>query len=305
MDNLTHTLTGFVLARTGLSDSTRGATLTLLLASNLPDVDLVTALAGPASYLHHHRDLTHSIVGVPVLALGLAYVVWLALRGARFLVLLACALAGVVAHVFMDLWTSYGTRVLSPFDHTWYSWDLVFIVDPLILFMLLAALLVPRGRPASPRLAALGLGLVLSYVGARAVLHARALDEAVARVPGGGVVRAAALPYPLEPMRWRILADTGAAYWTGEVRLGRPVAPLRRRDKRPEDPLVARVRESSAVASIFLDFSRFPWLEVEETPDGTMVTWRDLRFERTGQERFVTRVMVAPDGHIRSEAFRF
>lgn len=305
MDNLTHTLTGLVLAQSGLGRTTRGATVALVVASNLPDADVVAALAGTASYLHHHRHLTHSVVGAPLLALALAAVLWLVLDGARLGALIACSLAGVSAHVFMDLWTSYGTRVLSPFDRTWYTWDLVFIVDPFIILLLLACLLVARRPPASSRLAAVGLGLVLSYVGGRAALHVQALEEAVARVPAGDVVRAAALPSPLDPFRWRVLADTGTAYWTGEVRLGWPATPLRRRDKRPEDPLVARVRESSAVASIFLDFSRFPWLEVEATSEGTAVTWRDLRFERTGQERFVTRVVVAPDGRIRSEAFRF
>ena len=38
----------------------------------------------------------------------------------------------------MDLWTNYGTRALLPFDHTWYAWDLVFIIDPVIWVLLLA-----------------------------------------------------------------------------------------------------------------------------------------------------------------------
>jgi hypothetical protein len=59
------------------------------------------------------------------------------------------------------------------------------------------------------------------------------------------------------------------------------------------------------VASVFLDFSRFPWLRVDETEGGTELTWSDLRFERPGRESFVARVRLAPDGRILSEAFRF
>jgi inner membrane protein len=303
MDNLTHTLTGLALAQAGLSRSTRGATLALALSSNLPDLDIVAGLQGAAVYLEHHRDLTHSLVGFPLLALALAALLRPLLPGARFAPLFGCALLGCAVHVFMDLWTSYGTRVLSPFDRTWYAWDLVFIVDPYLLLGLLACLLL--ARRAGPRLASVALGLALAYVGGRAVLHAQALDSALARVPASPPARAAALPTPLDPFRWRALVDTGNAFWTGEVRLNGPAQPLRRRDKTPETAEVTRVRETSRVASVFLDFSRFPWLEVAHTAQGTEVTWTDLRFERPGRQSFVTRVVVGPDGRIRSEAFHF
>jgi inner membrane protein len=274
-------------------------------ASNLPDIDLLFGLAGSASYLQHHRDLSHSVVGAPLLALALALALRLGLRGSRLLGLLASALAGVAGHVFMDLWTSYGTRVFSPFDRTFYTWDLVFIVDPAVLAILLIAVLLARRPSFGPRAATVGLGLVLAYVGGRAVLHARAIDELVARVPGGHVRRAAALPSAIDPFAWRVLADSGPAYWTGEVHLGGAAERLRRRDKLQESPTVSQVRTTSDVAAIFLAFSSFPWLEVNETPEGTAVSWRDLRFERPGRESFVTRVLVGPDGRIRSEAFHF
>ena len=305
MDNVTHTLTGVALAQSGLGRRSRGALAALVLASNLPDIDCLFGLEGTAAYLQHHRDLSHSVVGAPLLALALAAALRLFLKGSRFLDLLAAALAGVTAHVFMDLWTSYGTRVFSPFDRTFYTWDLVFIVDPVILVLLLATVLLARRPALGTRAATVGLGLVLAYVGARAVLHARAVDELVARVPGGHVLRAAALPSPLDPFAWRVIADTGPAYWTGEVRLNAGAAPLHRRDKASETEAVSRARASSEIAAIFLAFSTFPWLEVTETPEGTAVTWRDLRFERPGRDSFVTRVIVGPDGRIRSQGFRF
>lgn len=305
MDNLTHTLVGVALAQSGISRTSRGAGAAVVLASNLPDVDVLFALGGSAAYLDHHRDLTHSVVGAPALAIVLAAILWLSVRGARFGGLLLASLVGVAGHVFLDLWTSYGTRILSPFDHTFYAWDLVFIVDPLILVLLLVTVLLARRKDLGARAATVGLGLVLAYVGARAVLHQRAIDEALARLPSTTVRRLVALPAPLDPFRWRIVADTGPSYWTGTVELNTATEPFRRRDKRAEDMLVTRVREESAVARVFLAFSSFPWLEVENTPDGTAITWRDLRFERRGRDSFVARVVVGGDGHIRSQAFRF
>jgi inner membrane protein len=305
LDNLTHTLTGLVFAQAGLGRTTRGGTLALALASNLPDIDIVFGLQSTAAYLEHHRNLSHSVVGAPLLALGLAALLKLCFREARFSRLLTASLVGVAGHVFMDLWTSYGTRVLAPFDRTFFTWDLVFIVDPLILLLLLGTLLATLRLPQPKRLAALGLGLVMSYVGARAVLHAQGLDEGIARVPGGGVVRAAALPLPLDPFRWRFIADTGAAYWTGEVALRGPATRVVRRHKLAETAATARAREASPVAGSFLAFSSFPWLEVAATGDGTEVIFRDLRFERPGRESFAARVLVGEDGRIRREAFRF
>jgi inner membrane protein len=306
VDNLTHSLAGLALARAGLGRLSPGATVALVVGSNLPDIDVLTSLAGSAEYLQHHRDLSHSVVGAPLLALALALALRAGVRGARLPPLLACSALALAGHVFMDLWTSYGTRVLAPFDRSWYTWDVVFIVDPLILLALAAGVLwsarqgVRDGRPAAAALA-----LALAYVGARTLLHARAVQLAREQVPEAALRRLAVMPTPLDPTRWRVLADTERSYWTGELRLGREPAPLVRRDKRREDALVTRVRETSEVAAIFLEFSSFPWLEVEEGPEGTEVSWRDLRFERRGEERFVTRVLVGHDGRIRSEEFRF
>jgi inner membrane protein len=306
VDNLTHTLTGLVVARAGLGRLSPGATLAAVLASNVPDLDLLFGLEGTAAYLQHHRDLSHSILGAPVLALGIAGAVRLFRKDARTLPLFLVSLLAVAIHVFMDLWTSYGTRVLAPFDRTFYTWDLVFIVDPWLLLILLVSLLAGRsGQPA--RVASLALGLALAYVGVRAILHVRALDEGLARVPFGSssLVRAAALPSPLDPRRWRFLADTGATYFTGEVRLWDGSTPLRRRQKHAETPAVARVRESSAVAATFLRFSTFPWLEVSETDGGTELSWTDLRFERPERQGFVARVVVDKNGRVMRESFHF
>jgi inner membrane protein len=263
------------------------------------------ALRGSTSYLEHHRGFTHGIVGAPLLALGLALALRAALRGSRFLPLLSCSALGIAGHVFMDVWTSYGTRVLSPFDRSWLTWDLVFIVDPWILLLLTAGVLLARGSLHAPRVASVMLGLVLAYVGGRAVLHAQAVDQALQQLSGRDVRRIAALPSPVDPFAWRIVADTGDAYWTGMLALRGRSAPLARRQKQPEDEDVARAREASAVASVFLDFSTFPWLEVERSEAGTAVLWRDLRFERPGRNAFVARIMIGPDGRILRQEFRY
>ncbi|HEY6972086.1 MAG TPA: metal-dependent hydrolase, partial [Candidatus Angelobacter sp.] len=63
MDPVTHFLTGACLSRAGLNRTTGLATLTLVLASEAPDLDIVTLFGGSVSYLEHHRGITHTFLG--------------------------------------------------------------------------------------------------------------------------------------------------------------------------------------------------------------------------------------------------
>ena len=69
MDNLTHTLTAIAISQTGLNRKTRFATLTLILAANAPDIDMLSGLKGSVAYLKYHRGISHSLVGITVLAI--------------------------------------------------------------------------------------------------------------------------------------------------------------------------------------------------------------------------------------------
>src|SRR6185503_14914994 len=77
MDNITHTLFALTLARTPSGRGGRGTTAALVLASNAPDIDIVTALGGSANYLEWHRGPTHGPIGVVGLGVLAAALVWL------------------------------------------------------------------------------------------------------------------------------------------------------------------------------------------------------------------------------------
>ncbi|WP_410964399.1 metal-dependent hydrolase, partial [Salmonella sp. SAL4447] len=68
----THTLVGIALARTSLDRVAPFATWTAIIASNLPDIDIVAQFWGTDAYLDHHRGITHAIISLPVLSLALA-----------------------------------------------------------------------------------------------------------------------------------------------------------------------------------------------------------------------------------------
>lgn len=171
MDNLTHTLAGALLAQTRLREWTPYATTTLVIAANLPDLDIVSRLTGgKAAYLHYHRGVSHALVGVIALAAALTAAVLLLNRlrpPARrkeipLARLAATALLGLASHPLLDFTNSYGLRPFLPFSGKWVYGDLVFIVDPILWLILGGALFLLTSKTAAQKLAWGGLAVLVS-----------------------------------------------------------------------------------------------------------------------------------------------
>src|SRR4051812_50138480 len=88
------------------------------LACAAPDLDFVAGFAGPVSYLLNHRGVTHSLILLPLWALGLSWLLSRILRepgGWRALYAITALALG--AHIAGDLVTSHGTMILAPVPH--------------------------------------------------------------------------------------------------------------------------------------------------------------------------------------------
>jgi inner membrane protein len=267
MDNLTHTLFGLTLARTPLGRAGRGVTTALVLASNAPDIDIVMTARGTESYLRWHRGPTHGLIGVVALGLLVAVLVragqrLVDLRGRRppggatddreapFGMLLAVSFIGVACHILMDFPTSYGTRLLSPFDWHWYATDLMPIVDVYLIIIFVAGLLFgTTSAEARRRNAAIVLVLMAANYSVRAVARYQAIGlaprvfgptwpqpcgngahddrnlvsiwpRAASTTPARGsrcLVEVAAMPTFFSPFRWRLIAQMSNAYELHDV----------------------------------------------------------------------------------------
>ena len=139
MENLAHTLCGLALARVGGDRLSPLATPVLVIAANLPDLDVLGyPFGGRPYYLCHHRGLTHALLGIAVESLLLAaaaYGIGRRLRGPerdplRFWGLWLAALVGLLSHLLLDSLNTYGVRPFLPFASTRYFGDLAFIIDP-------------------------------------------------------------------------------------------------------------------------------------------------------------------------------
>src|SRR6186997_1355389 len=126
MDNLCHSLIGMAMSRAGLNRRTALATSTLVIANNLPDID-VAVFATNTLAMSFRRGWTHGVLAQATLPIALtaAMVAYDRLvrqkdpqqpdrvRPGQLLLL---SYIGVLAHVFMDFMNSYGVRLLMPFS---------------------------------------------------------------------------------------------------------------------------------------------------------------------------------------------
>ena len=324
MDNVTHSLFALTLASAGLRRAGRGSTAALLIASNIPDIEVLTAFTGGrVAYLAAHRGPTHGPLGLG-LAVATAAAVWLALRvwpraerSATFLSLLGVSTIGFLGHIALDLATSYGTRVLSPFRYTWYGVDWMPIIDVYLWGILAAGVAAGLMRPAwRARAAAVALLLMAGDYALRAGAHEVALGDAVAlqeaALPGSvgrvgetfhyldgedPAALPAALPTFVSPFRWRLILRVPEGFRVEEINLlaGRSPTDV---ITFPDDRGGAVARAAAApLARVFLDFSRFPAAEALPHSNGDVtVHWYDLRFAQHQDEPGDHRRHTSPFG---------
>ncbi len=322
MDNLTHTLIGYMLSKAGLQRLSPGATATLLIAANIPDIDVVTALAGSAAYLEHHRGITHGLAMAPVVALLPLPLVWFFRRNNfRWLGAWAASLIAVLSHLLLDWTNIYGIRLLAPFSGQWFRLDITSVVDPWIWVLLAACVLWPMlaslvageigARSQSGAGAAIFAFVVLTmYEGGRFVLHQRAIDTLDAHLHNGGVpVRVSAFPSSANPLRWTGLAELNNAYMMYSMNLTRTFDPSEGRIYYKAGPTPeTKAAKQTYPFQAFLAFSEFPlWrvTQVAEPPGATEVEAIDLRFGVPGEGRFSAQCIVDATGRVSDASFQF
>jgi inner membrane protein len=303
MDNLCHTLVGAALGEAGLKRRTRFGNATLMIASNLPDLDVLAFATGTPS-VALRRGWTHGVLAQALLPILLTAAVLAVARrrrrsstpagagdpstslGAgdppiRACELLLLAYIGVVLHVLMDLLNNYGVRLLMPFDRRWWYGDVLFIIDPWLWLVLGAGIWIARRRHW-PKAARWSLAVASVYVVAMIISAGAARGAIIDRwrqVEGRAPQALMVGPVPVTPLRRDVIIDAGDHYETGtftwrprRVRFDQAQIP-----KNDGDPRVAVARDAPNIRA-FLVWARFPFWTLEAVPGGTRVTVGDMRF---------------------------
>jgi inner membrane protein len=304
LEPVTHFLFGAAMGRAGLNRKTALATATLTLAAEAPDLDVLSRFGGSAFGLNHHRGFTHSFLGIPLVAavvVGFIYLLW-RLRGRktripnlppRWGLLFAYACLAGLSHLLLDFTNNYGVRPFWPFSERWYSWDIVFIVEPVILVVLTLGLILPalfslineeigaRSKNAMPRgrlAATLALLAVFACWGLRDFEHRRAVAALQSRnYQGVDALRVSAYPYWVNPFRWYGVVETPAFFATMDVDSLSfnstnfssmspevdPEAQMQIRYK-PEETPVTLAAKKTYLGRVYLSWAQYPITETEQ-----------------------------------------
>jgi inner membrane protein len=319
LEPFTHFLTGACLGRAGLNRKTALTTATVTLAAEAPDLDVLGRIKGPLFGFAHHRGFTHSFLGltfVSATVVALMYLVW-RVRGRRtshpqgpprWGLLFLFAYAAGLSHILLDFTNNYGVRPFWPFSGKWYSWDIVFIVEPVILILLIAGLLLPglfaavshRSKKSSNavhrgplgRLAAtLALVGVVAVWGVRDFEHRRAVHFVQSQsYQGAAPIRASAYPYWWNPFRWYSVAETQNFYATMGVRSSTGQISQVRVYPKSQECLVTLAARKSYLGRVYLDWAKYPLVKVYRLKDAGPIAYgvqfEDLRYaypETTGR----------------------
>jgi inner membrane protein len=316
LEPVTHFLYGACLSRAGFRRKTALATVTMVIAAEAPDIDMLWYFRSSAAGFTHHRGFTHTVLGIPFVAAAvvlLVYLVhtlyrrWRPLKPLpefapprlvpRWGVLFGLACIAGYSHILLDFTNSYGIRPFWPFWNHWVAWDIVSIIEPLLYVFLIGGLLLPslfglvnseigaRKRGQRGRGGAItALVLVALVWGVRDYEHRRALAAMNSVLYKGQVAtRLGAFPYEGTPFRWLGVAQTAADYQAFVVNSLEPEVKVGDTEEtyyQPQNTEVIQAAKASYLGGAFMDWARFPVIEVEKRTDpaGYVVTFSDVRY---------------------------
>jgi inner membrane protein len=312
MDNFTHSLVGWALGEAGLKRRTRKGLAALILGANAPDIDVFFGWV-PWAPLATHRGITHSLtVGIWVLPLGLAGLLWLFDRwqlrrgegfagrpDMRFGWLVALSFIGCLTHPLLDWQTAYAIQLFSPFDTRWYHADTLFIIDVWIWTSLSLAIWLARRRSSAVP-ARIGLGVLVAYVGLNSVL-----TRLAQRAPAIAALHAdpdtiVASPPPVLFWRRDLVWRQGRDIWWGQWDPFHALNSLRSLSG-PEadgmsDPLARKVLRETPELTSLRRWSILPMARIERGRCRVVVRYSDARFaSREGGGPMSSTVLLGTD----------
>lgn len=296
MDNFTHSLAGWALGQAGLKTKTRKGLAALILAANMPDIDV---FFGHSCWtpLAIHRGFTHSLVGgfilMPPILAGLLWLLdrWQIRRGAVFKSglpmqagwLVALCFLGALTHPLLDLLTSYSVQLLSPFSNLWFHQESLFIIDVWIWCALSFGIWLSRRREKAGREwrapVQIVLAVTFAYISANWLITYQAKQALVAKVPPGRTETVFAQIEPVIFWRrglvYRGHGEIGRAAWSPFGGLTMGAAPV---PDNMGDPLVRKAMFATPELVRFMRWSVMPVAKIDRQRCTVRISFTDARF---------------------------
>ena len=288
MDIITQAVLGAAVAEAGWrKDLGRGAIVAGVFFGLMPDFDIISKLWGEWAALVHHRGFTHSIFFAPLVAPLGGYIAWrLSGKKERARSWMHLVFWALLTHPLLDVFTTYGTQLLTPLSDRRFALDGISIIDPLYTVPLMVALLLAfiwrkKSAKRGQRAARLALALTTAYLGLGYVMSRSAIEAGRSQLDAERVAvqRVEAKPTLANIVLWRVIARDAE----GGVRAGLYSTAFKNQiefvRKAPlESELVARAMRDHRAQ--LLEWSAQGWVgyRVDREDANTVLFLDDLRY---------------------------
>ncbi|NGP46571.1 metal-dependent hydrolase [Bacillaceae bacterium SIJ1] len=296
MDTGTHLVMGIALGGLATLDpvvalnpiTAQSVLIATIVGSQIPDIDTVLKFKNNATYIRHHRGITHSPFALVLWTLLLTGSIWLIWPETNALHLLLWTALAVFLHVFVDIFNAYGTQALRPFSQKWVALGMINTFDPTIFALHLAGIGAwISGAPAASTFGTMYSVLILYYI--YRYLQKRAIIKHVNQ-SFDGVLNVNVSP-SMRLNVWHLAVTTNdehivAKYANHSIQV---LDTFKRQPFPEDDQLVQKAMEDPNVAS-FLSFSPVYRWEIKKYPRHYEIRFIDLRYWSKGHYPFVAMV---------------
>src|SRR5690625_10027 len=305
MDTGTHIVMGVGIAGIATLDPVVSGDPTLfnavlvgaIVGSHAPDFDTVLKLKNNATYIRHHRGLTHSVPAIIIWGILIAGIIHLFVPEVNFLHLWAWTFLAVAVHVFVDIFNAYGTQAYRPFTSKWVAHGFINTFDPYI-FLLHIAGIIACILGANPGYTWLVIYTVIAlYYIKRYIDKKEIVKKIYDYYPN---IEQVATSPTIKQNYWRVAITTADKFYVGAVENGH-IQIVDEFNKVPlPDSTIMELAKQDKNISAFLSFSPVYRWEVTDYDDFTEVRFIDLRYRSKEYYPFVAVVQIDDNMRIMS-----
>ncbi|GAA0442610.1 metal-dependent hydrolase [Virgibacillus salarius] len=257
--------------------------------SHAPDFDTVLKLKNNATYIRHHRGVTHSIPAVIIWGILIANIIHLFVPQVNFFHLWLWTALAVVIHVFVDIFNAYGTQAYRPFTSKWIAHGFINTFDPYIFFLHIAGI-AAWALGAHPGYTWITIYAVIFLYYIKRYIDKRSIVKRIkAHYPD---VEQIATSPTIKQNYWRVAITTDQKFYVGSVE-NNHIEIVDEFNKVPlPDTKIMEIALKDKNISAFLSFSPVYRWEINDYDDFTEVRFIDLRYRSKGHYPFIAVVQI-------------
>lgn len=287
MDPFTHALIGAAAAKAAGVDISLSepAAIAAISGAVFPDIDILLQKWGNFVYLKNHRGITHSLAGIVISGIMITVALAGFYPGTDLRRLILFALMGCLTHIVIDVFNTYGTKLLWPVYGKKISLRLLSAFDPVIIVLSAGYIVVPG------KLHGAFLGMLPVYLLLR-ILSKRTARKRLMQRFGKDVKKVSIFPATSGLFRWHFIVEFDTHHLVGDIKMVKGAIRVKQKLKktRQEVPYEAA---SSATGRFFREFTPMIHVSCQEKNDTTIYTFIDMRYYI--KNRFLYRAQLEMD----------